>query len=122
MERSNRKKKWYKVLDDIVYNYNHSYHRTIKATPYDVWRGKDTNKQSIKFVDYDFKVGDKVRIKLVKKVFTKGDAVKFIQQQTNVPVTGTFDAATDKAVKALQKKHGLLVDGIVGPKTWAFLD
>ena len=56
------------------------------------------------------------------KLGSKGDAVKFIQQQTNVPVTGTFDAATDKAVKALQKKHGLLVDGIVGPKTWAFLD
>ena len=56
------------------------------------------------------------------KLGAEGDAVKFIQQQTKLPVTGKFDAATDKAVKALQKKHGLLVDGIVGPKTWAFLD
>lgn len=53
---------------------------------------------------------------------SKGEAVKFIQQQTKVPVTGVFDDATVRAVKAVQKKHGLLVDGIVGPKTWAFLD
>lgn len=55
------------------------------------------------------------------KVGSKGDAVKFIQQQLKVAVTGTFDAGTDKAVKVLQKKHGLTVDGIVGPKTWAQL-
>jgi murein L,D-transpeptidase YcbB/YkuD len=56
------------------------------------------------------------------KIGSKGDAVKFIQQQLKLVVTGNFEAGTDKAVKALQKKHGLLVDGIVGPKTWAFLD
>lgn len=32
-------------------------------------------------------------------------------------VDGQFGAKTDKAIKDLQKKHGLLVDGIVGPKT-----
>jgi murein DD-endopeptidase MepM/ murein hydrolase activator NlpD len=56
------------------------------------------------------------------KLGSKGDAVKFIQQQLKIVVTGNFEAGTDKAVKALQKKHGLLVDGIVGPKTWALLD
>jgi len=56
------------------------------------------------------------------KLGSKGDAVKFIQQQLKLVVTGNFEAGTDKAVKALQKKHGLLVDGIVGPKTWALLD
>jgi murein L,D-transpeptidase YcbB/YkuD len=56
------------------------------------------------------------------KVGSKGEEVKFIQQQLKLIVTGNFEAGTDKAVKALQKKHGLLVDGIVGPKTWAFLD
>lgn len=74
------KKKWYKVLNDVVYNYNHSYHRTIKATPYDVWKGIDTNKQSIKVVDYDFKVGDRVRIKLAKKIFDKGDLIKYSKE------------------------------------------
>jgi hypothetical protein len=56
------------------------------------------------------------------KLGSKGEAVKFIQQQLKLVVTGNFEAGTDKAVKALQKKHGLLVDGIVGPKTWALLD
>jgi hypothetical protein len=56
-----------------------------------------------------------------QKVGSKGEAVKYIQQQLKLTISGTFDIHTDKAVKALQKKHGLLVDGIVGPKTWAKL-
>jgi len=52
---------------------------------------------------------------------SKGVEVQYIQQQTKVAITGNFDVATDRAVKALQKKHGLTVDGIVGPKTWAKL-
>jgi hypothetical protein len=51
-----------------------------------------------------------------------GDSVKFIQQQLNLKVDGDFGDKTHVAVESLQKKHGLLVDGIVGPKTWAFLD
>lgn len=52
----------------------------------------------------------------------KGDAVKFVQQQVKVAITGEFDEATHEAVEKLQAKHGLKVDGIIGPKTWAFLD
>jgi peptidoglycan hydrolase-like protein with peptidoglycan-binding domain len=55
------------------------------------------------------------------KAGSKGDAVKYIQQQLKVAVTGVFDAKTVQAVKALQKKHGLTADAIVGPKTWAKL-
>jgi len=55
------------------------------------------------------------------KLGAKDVEVKFLQQQLKVAVTGVFDTNTDKAVKVLQKKHGLLVDGIVGPKTWAVL-
>lgn len=35
---------------------------------------------------------------------------------------GQFGAATEKAVRAFQKQHGLTVDGVIGPKTWAALD
>jgi murein DD-endopeptidase MepM/ murein hydrolase activator NlpD len=52
---------------------------------------------------------------------SKGDAVKYLQQQLKVPVTGVFDAKTVAAVKLLQKRTKLTVDGIVGPKTWAKL-
>jgi len=38
-----------------------------------------------------------------------------------VTVDSKFGAATDKAVKAFQKKAGLLQDGVVGPKTWTKL-
>ena len=36
-------------------------------------------------------------------------------------VDGDFGSATEKAVKSFQRDHGLTVDGIVGPKTWAAL-
>lgn len=52
----------------------------------------------------------------------KSGAVRYVQQQVNVTITGEFDEATHNAVEKLQEKHGLKVDGIIGPKTWAFLD
>ena len=52
---------------------------------------------------------------------SKGDAVKYVQQQLKIAVTGIFDAKTVNAVKVLQKKHKLTADGVVGPKTWAKL-
>jgi hypothetical protein len=55
------------------------------------------------------------------KVGAKDAEVKYLQQKLKVNPTGLFDLPTEKAVKVLQKKHGLTVDGIVGPKTWAKL-
>lgn len=52
----------------------------------------------------------------------KSGAVRYVQQQVKVAITGEFDEATHDAVEKLQAKHGLKVDGIIGPKTWAFLD
>jgi peptidoglycan hydrolase-like protein with peptidoglycan-binding domain len=37
------------------------------------------------------------------------------------PITGTFDASVETAVKTFQQANGLAVDGIVGPQTWAAL-
>jgi hypothetical protein len=71
------KTRWYEVLPDIVENYNDTYHKTMKSTPKDIWEGKDTNKQKIKFVPNELNVGDKIRIKQVKKIFDKGDAIKY---------------------------------------------
>ena len=60
----------------------------------------------------------------------KGPEVKEMQEKLllhgeNLPrygADGDFGNETQKAVKSFQKKNGLVVDGICGPKTWAKLD
>jgi peptidoglycan hydrolase-like protein with peptidoglycan-binding domain len=37
------------------------------------------------------------------------------------PITGVFDASLETSVKSFQQANGLVVDGIVGPATWAKL-
>ena len=49
---------------------------------------------------------------------SKGEDVKYLQQQLGLPIDGSFGASTHTAVVAVQKKHKLTADGIVGPKTW----
>ena len=60
-------------LDDIVSEYNNTYHRTIKMKPFAVKYntyiniGKDVNDK-----DPKFKVGDHVRISKYKNIFARG--------------------------------------------------
>jgi peptidoglycan hydrolase-like protein with peptidoglycan-binding domain len=60
------------------------------------------------------------------KLGDSGDGVKQIQTALKkagykVTVDGQFGPQTDAAVRAFQKKSGLGVDGVVGPKTWSKL-
>jgi len=55
-----------------------------------------------------------------------GDTVRVIQQRLadlghRLAVDGIFGPATDSVVRHFQQIHGLVADGIVGPKTWAAL-
>ena len=63
---------YFDVLDDIVDEYNNTYHKTIKMKPVDF--GDDSfaeyNEESNE-KDPKFKVGDHVRISKFKKVFAK---------------------------------------------------
>ena len=52
---------------------------------------------------------------------SRGDDVATLQRKLNLIADGIFGAITDEAVRDFQKSHGLAVDGIVGPKTWAAL-
>jgi Putative peptidoglycan binding domain/NlpC/P60 family len=58
---------------------------------------------------------------------SRGDAVRRLQRKLTAqgfkpgPVDGDFGPATDSAVRAFQRAKGLVVDGIVGPKTWSAL-
>lgn len=52
----------------------------------------------------------------------RGDAVKDLQRRLGgLTVDGSFGPATEAKVKEFQRSKGLVVDGIVGAKTWAAL-
>ena len=56
---------------------------------------------------------------------SKGELVKSVQEYlkdesgADLKIDGIFGSETEKAVKDFQKSHGLTVDGVIGPKTWA---
>jgi murein DD-endopeptidase MepM/ murein hydrolase activator NlpD len=50
-----------------------------------------------------------------------GADVLYMQNKLGVNPPGPFGPMTHNAVVALQKKHGLTADGIVGPLTWSKL-
>ena len=50
-----------------------------------------------------------------------GELVKQVQAKVNVTASGNFDGVTEAAVRQFQRDHGLVPDGIVGPRTWASL-
>lgn len=58
----------------------------------------------------------------------KGDNVTFLQAGINqltktdsLKVDGDFGPATEEAVRNLERRFGLKVDGVAGPEVWAFL-
>jgi hypothetical protein len=57
----------------------------------------------------------------VIKKGSKGESVRTLQDFLKIPVDGNFGPKTESAVKSYQKKNGLVVDGVVGPKTWAHM-
>jgi hypothetical protein len=57
----------------------------------------------------------------VIKKGSKGESVRTLQDFLKIPVDGDFGPKTESAVKSYQKKNGLVVDGVVGPKTWAHM-
>ena len=59
-------------LDDIVNEYNNTYHRTIKMEPIDVKNNTYINFGKVIDNDPKFKVGDHVRISKYKNTFAKG--------------------------------------------------
>ena len=60
-------------LDDIVNEYNNTYHSTIKMKPLDVKSNTyfDSSRE-INDKDFKFKIGDIVRISKFKSIFTEG--------------------------------------------------
>ena len=49
---------------------------------------------------------------------TPADAVRHLQEALHIQADGEFGPQTEAAVKSLQARDGLAVDGVVGPATW----
>lgn len=86
----------------------------------------------LKDVEYEFTTPVIVTKPVVKTHTTlrrgsKGEEVRELQtllakDGSSLQIDGIFGIGTLSAVKSFQKKHNLVVDGIVGPKTWKELD
>jgi GH25 family lysozyme M1 (1,4-beta-N-acetylmuramidase) len=50
-----------------------------------------------------------------------GDRVRWVQSRLGIPQSGTFDAATERALRAFQSKNGIEADGVINPRTFAYL-
>lgn len=66
--------------------------------------------------------GKSEEVEIMPRTIKKGStgaAVKVLQSALGgLTIDGKYGAKTDEKVRAFQKKKGLTVDGIVGPKTW----
>lgn len=51
-----------------------------------------------------------------------GDLVRTLQVACGAEVDGYFGAHTEAAVREFQRRHALVADGIVGPRTWKAID
>ncbi len=60
-----------KYLPYIIHNYNNSYHSTIKSTTEKIFNEGEQNKQTVYVTIPKFKIGDKVRFKILKVFLVK---------------------------------------------------
>ena len=106
-------------LDDIITDYNNTYHRTIKVKPADVENNTYINTgKSFYNKDPKFQVGDHVKISKYKNIFAKGytsnwsEEVFVIKKVKNtVPRTYVINYLNDEEIigtfygKELQKNQ-----------------
>ncbi len=50
-----------------------------------------------------------------------GDRIRWVQRRLGIPQSGAFDAATEQALRAFQGKKGIDADGVINPRTFAYL-
>lgn len=94
--------------------HDHHVHISVKADAASYDNGRDW------FIDgYTGKVDPSyVAPKPTLRKGSTGADVEYLQTLLGESVDGDFGPLTDAAVRAAQKKYGLVVDGIVGPASW----
>ena len=106
---------WTRILQDVVYSYNHSVHRSIGRKPAEVTasnaneirekaftRPHTSNKKS------DIQVGDKVRISKVKSTFDKGYLPNWTEEIFTVE---SINRKTSPITYKLKDYQGDIIDG-----------
>lgn len=114
------------ILDDLMSSYNHTYHRTIKMTPYEATTAETTAvfknlygvssmrellKKNKKRAKRD--AGDKVRIPAQKGTFTKGYTQNFTDE---IYTVRKVNRGYPKPVYALESYKGDIVRGNFYPE------
>ena len=85
---ANNTKTWIDIIHDLIFNYNNSYHRSIKMTPVEASLEKNSKSvydslfpnEKIGKLKGKFKVRDRVRISKKRKDFTKGYLPNFTEE------------------------------------------
>ena len=81
---ANKTKQWIGVLQDLVHNYNTSYHRTIKMTPeealQDPYQVQENIQEPEEARSPKFKPGDYVRISKYRNTFKRGYEANFTDE------------------------------------------
>ena len=67
-------RKYLDKLDEFMYNYNHTFHKTVHNNPIDIWKGNDKNEQDYHIVPHELNVGDQVRHTLEKEIYGKNSS------------------------------------------------
>lgn len=96
---------WVEYLPELVDNYNNQYHRTIRNTPYDIFYNKGKNKQDILIVPRTFQVNDKVRLRLKKKIFDKGDTLYYSREIYIIAEISKDNTGTKKYLLSNNKSY-----------------
>lgn len=100
-----RKRPYINDIQKLVANYNNTFHKTIKATPNQVWNGDEPNKQEVKYIVYDFGIGDSVRHAVQRAAFGKASStVKYTKEVYTISrIVGSAYYLTNKQGKELNK-------------------
>lgn len=109
------KQNWTRVLQDVVYSYNHSIHRTLGCRPVDVTstnvdeiREKVFKKRPESQRKSNIKVGDKVRISKVKSIFAKGYLPNWTEEIFTV---ASINRKTSPVMYKLKDYQGEIIEG-----------
>ena len=67
-------RKYLSELDNFMYNYNNTYHKTVRNTPQSIWDGKEKNEQHYNIIAHELNEGDQVRHTLEKEIYGKNSS------------------------------------------------